>query len=151
MKTNGWMEERNRGLCSNCFDECLPSSKLCNLCKKEKKRSEHVEQREFVQWFRQTYPNVRIFAIPNGGARNISVAAKLKAEGVSRGVPDLFVPEWKLWIEMKAVNNISKLSEFQKSWIKYLISKDYAVIVAHGFEEAKMDVIKYLNRESDSE
>ena len=29
--------------------------------------SEHLEQREFVRWFRQTYKGVRIFAIPNGG------------------------------------------------------------------------------------
>jgi len=31
------------------------------------------------------------FAIPNGGLRNIKVAAKLKQEGVKAGVADLFV------------------------------------------------------------
>ena len=51
--------------------------------------TEHEEQREMVRWFRQTYPNVRIFAIPNGEKRSISVAARLKVEGVNAGVPDL--------------------------------------------------------------
>lgn len=33
----------------------------------------------------------KIFAIPNGGDRDIRVAVKLKAEGVRRGVPDLML------------------------------------------------------------
>ena len=32
--------------------------------------TEHEEQRELVRWFRQTWPGVRIHAIPNGGARS---------------------------------------------------------------------------------
>ena len=63
--------------------------------------TEHEEQREFVRWFRQNHPGVRIFAIPNGGARSITTAAKLKVEGVSAGVPDLCIPAWGMWIEMK--------------------------------------------------
>jgi hypothetical protein len=46
-------------------------------------KTEHEEQREFVQWVRQTFPTVRIFAIPNGGQRSRTTGAKLKAEGVS--------------------------------------------------------------------
>jgi len=57
-------------------------------------RSEHVEQREFVSWFRKNYKWIRIIAIPNGGQRNIATAARFKAEGVMRGVPDLYVPAW---------------------------------------------------------
>ena len=63
--------------------------------------TEHEEQREYVRWFRQAYPEVRIMAIPNGGARSPATASRLKAEGVSPGVPDLFVPAWGLWVEMK--------------------------------------------------
>jgi hypothetical protein len=40
--------------------------------------TEHEEQRELVKWFRQTFDGVRIFAIPNGGARSITTAARLK-------------------------------------------------------------------------
>jgi len=47
--------------------------------------TEHEEQRELVRWFRQTYPDVRIFAIPNWEKRSNSVASRLKAEGVSAG------------------------------------------------------------------
>ena len=47
--------------------------------------TEHEEQKNFVQWFRRKYPDVRIFAIPNGGARNPATACRLKVEGVLRG------------------------------------------------------------------
>jgi hypothetical protein len=63
-----------------------------------KVRSEHVEQREFVMWMRQQTPYL-IYAIPNGGHK--TDGAKLKCEGVLAGMPDLHVPELRLWIEMK--------------------------------------------------
>ena len=93
--------------------------------------SEHVEQREFVSWFRQTYLGVRIFAIPNGGARNIATAGRLKAEGLSAGVPDLYIPAWRVWIEMKRAKG-GALSQKQKDWRDYLSACGDTVIVAHG-------------------
>ena len=103
------------------------------------KRSEHVEQREFVQWWRRTYPDHWIFAIPNGGWRTPSTALKLKLEGVSPGVPDLFVPTINLFIEMKAEGG--RLSEAQEDWIFYLMSRGLRVIVGYGFEDAKEKVL----------
>jgi len=97
--------------------------------------TEHEEQREYVRWFRQTYPDVRIMAIPNGGARSPATASRLKAEGVSPGVPDLFIPAWGLWIEMKRANG-GRLSPEQKEWHKYLESCGYRVIVGHGCPDA---------------
>lgn len=93
--------------------------------------SEHDEQRNFVRWFKLAYPGVRIMAIPNGGARNIATAARLKAEGVVSGVPDLFVPAWHLWIEMKKVRG-GVVSENQKDWIAYLEGVGYSAIVCRG-------------------
>jgi hypothetical protein len=55
-------------------------------------KSEHIEQREFVSWFRKTHDPVRIFAIPNGGGRSRSVGAKLKVEGVSAGRAGFIYP-----------------------------------------------------------
>ena len=57
------------------------------------KNGEHQLQVECVKWFRFQYPKLAnlLFAIPNGGLRNIKVATKLKAEGVLAGVPDLFL------------------------------------------------------------
>jgi len=98
--------------------------------------TEHEEQRELVKWFRQSFGGVRIFAIPNGGARSITTAAKLKVEGVSAGVPDLYVPEWKLWIEMKRTKG-GVVDKNQKDWHEYLTAIGDRVIVCRGADEAK--------------
>jgi hypothetical protein len=98
--------------------------------------TEHEEQRELVKWFRQTFDGVRIFAIPNGGARSITTAARLKVEGVSAGVPDLYVPAWKLWIEMKRMEG-GVVDKNQKDWHSYLKSIGDRVIVCHGADNAK--------------
>ena len=98
--------------------------------------SEHFEQRELVKWFRQTFNGVRIFAIPNGGARSITTAAKLKVEGVSAGVPDLYVPAWHLWIEMKRTKG-GTVDKNQKDWHEYLLSINDMVIIGYGAEDAK--------------
>lgn len=110
--------------------------------------SEHMEQALLVQWFRRSYPNVLIFAIPNGGARSKATAGKLKVEGVVAGIPDLFVPEWKLWIEMKRVKG-GKLSPEQVGMIEYLQSVEYCVIVGLGCEDAKTKIQGFLNEERD--
>jgi hypothetical protein len=108
--------------------------------------SEHVEQRNFVAWFRQAHRGVRIFAIPNGGQRSLSVAGRLKAEGVVAGVPDLYVPEWRLWVEMKRVKG-GRLSAAQADWIDHLTTVcGDAVIVAAGCEDAKAQVADHLLR-----
>lgn len=109
---------------------------------KEDVPSEHFEQRELVRWFRQTFKGVRIFAIPNGGLRSLSAAAKLKAEGVSSGVPDLCVPAWRLWIEMKRVKGGS-LSAEQKDWIEYLEGVNYWCIVGKGAEDAQTKILAF--------
>jgi len=101
--------------------------------------SEHVEQRQFVSWFRQTYRPVRIFAIPNGEARSRTTGARLKAEGVSAGVPDLFIPAWKVWVEMKRADG-GTVSPAQKDWHAYLRSVGHTVIVARGCEDAQRQV-----------
>jgi hypothetical protein len=106
--------------------------------------TEHEEQRELVRWFRQTWPVMRIFAIPNGGARSAATAGRLKVEGVSPGVPDLFIPAFKLWVEMKRTKGGS-LSAEQKDWIKYLESVGYCVIVGKGAEDAKEKILAFFN------
>jgi len=107
--------------------------------------TEHQEQKLFVKWFELQYPKVKIFAIPNGGNRNVVTATMLKAEGVRKGVPDLFIPAWQMWIEMKRVKG-GKLSPEQKVWIDYLNECDYLAVVANGFEEAKRIILDYDKR-----
>ena len=98
--------------------------------------TEHQEQVLFVQWFRRQYPKVKIFAIPNGESRSKSAGARLKSEGVSAGVPDLFIPEWNCWIEMKRSKG-GRVSEKQREWLDYLESVGHKAFVCAGFDSAK--------------
>lgn len=98
-------------------------------------RTEHEEQREFVSKFRQSFPDVRILSIPNGGARSKATAGRLKLEGVSPGVPDLFIPAWGLWVEMKRTKGGS-ISAEQKDWLAYLDQVGYTATVCYGADDA---------------
>ena len=102
--------------------------------------SESREQMMFVQWFRRTYTDVRIFSIPNGHKRSLSAGATLKAEGTSAGVPDLYIPEWNVWVEMKRQTG-GVLSPAQKDWIAYLTSIDHTVIVGKGWQDAMQKIL----------
>ena len=104
--------------------------------------SEHDEQVGFVIWFRSRFPNVLILAVPNGGKRHPGTARKLKAEGVVPGVPDLFVPEWSLWVEMKRAKG-GRLSPDQREVIAYLESIGHSVVVGHGAEDASRQLIEW--------
>lgn len=84
--------------------------------------TESQEQRAFVEWFEKQYPTIKYFAIPNGGNRDAITGAIMKAEGVKKGVPDIYIPKWRLWIEMKRIK-LSSISDEQKEWEKYLIEE----------------------------
>jgi hypothetical protein len=105
--------------------------------------SEHDEQTGLVTWFRAKWPRVLIYAIPNGEHRAISTAKKLKAEGVVSGMPDLHVPEWGLWIEMKRTKG-GRLSPEQKEMIRYLESIGQRVIVGYGAADASRQILERL-------
>lgn len=85
-----------------------------------------------------------MFSIPNGGQRGKITAQKLKLEGLTPGVPDLFVPEWRLWIEMKRIRG-GTLSTAQKQIIPELERVGYTVIVGYGCEDALDKVKRLLN------
>jgi len=104
--------------------------------------SEHFEQVRFVGKFRIAYPGVRIFAIPNGGHRGKVTAVKMKNEGVSPGIPDLYVPAWHLWIEMKRLKG-GTVSADQKGWHKYLSEIGDTVMVCRGSDEALSMVAEF--------
>ena len=111
--------------------------------------SEDHEQMMLVQWFRRTYQGVLIFSVPNGGHRHPAVAAKMKATGVIKGVPDLFVPAWRLWVEMKRTKGGS-LSPEQKDIIKQLESVGYWVIVGKGADDAKRQISAFFDQLKDA-
>lgn len=105
--------------------------------------TEHQEQTAFVHWFRLKYQYTLIFAIPNGGKRHINTAKQLKNDGVVSGIPDLYVPCWKLWIEMKRRKGGS-LSAEQKKINEYLIGIGDDVIVGYGSQDAIEKVEEFL-------
>jgi len=86
--------------------------------------------------------------VPNGGVRSASAGASLKAEGATPGVPDLCVPAWNLWVEMKRTSG-GVVSPVQKDWIAYLEGIGHKVIVGRGFEDAKLQVLEWLSEWKD--
>lgn len=114
------------------------------------KISEHEHQVNVIKWFNLQYKQFsgRLYANANGGQRNIVVAIKLKAEGVSAGVPDLTLPVARngyhgLYVEMKAGKG--RLSETQSEWINFLCEQGYYTAVCYGFDEAKLMITNYLS------
>lgn len=111
--------------------------------------SEHQEQCALIRWWRLQYPklNKMLFAIPNGGQRNIVTAVRLKNEGVVSGVSDLFLMmpkgDWHgLFIEMKAVKG--KVSKEQKEFMAVANEMGYLAVVCFGFDDAKKVIQNYL-------
>jgi hypothetical protein len=108
---------------------------------------EHNTQVGCVNWFRFQYPKHLIYAIPNGGHRNIVVATKLKEEGVLSGVPDLFVAVAKngyhgLYIEMKAGKN--KPTDNQLTVMGKLQNEGYKCDVCYSVDEFMKVVKEYM-------
>jgi hypothetical protein len=88
-----------------------------------------------------------IFAIPNGGHRHIKVAAKLKAEGVKAGIPDIFVAvpnsySAGLFIEMKVKPN--RPSKHQKAWLERLEQVGYDCMVCYSWTDAYKAITDHI-------
>lgn len=101
----------------------------------------------FLKWFGMQFPSIRIFAIPNGIRTGFKQAIKAKREGMKSGVPDLFIPQLCVWVEMKRSRGGS-LSPEQKDWIHYLEEHcEHRVIVAHGFKDGADKLMALLSQE----
>lgn len=133
--------------------------------------SEHESQ---VAFFRRVRLDPRtkelpIFAIANGGHRHIVTATRLKAEGVTAGVPDIFVavPQVSryrvtlssggvpgpssehadvlahgIFIEMKRKGN--KPTSEQLHWMTLLNKRGYQTAVCYGADAAWNTLMNYL-------
>lgn len=114
-------------------------------------------QQACVKWFRYSYPKHLIFSIPNGGARSRIEAAIMKGEGVTAGIPDLFIAaprisDYKeadyhgLFIELKS--DTGKLSPVQREVVIWLSVSGYQVSVCRSVEEFIKVVNEYLKAQS---
>lgn len=111
------------------------------------KHNESKLQQACVRWFRMQYPDKIIFAIPNGGKRDIREASRLKAEGVLAGVPDLFVAEPRhnicgLFIEMKFGDG--KLTESQRQMMMKFHDRNYLAFRVATFHEFEKLINSYF-------
>lgn len=120
------------------------------------KQIESQHQKALFEWIRtQEIRDTRyskIFAIPNGGKRDIKTAANLQREGVRSGVWDIFVPIPSyglcgLWIEMKAGKN--KLTANQKQFREGLTSY-YKFEVCYTWMEAKKILEQWMSNKCGS-
>lgn len=91
-----------------------------------------------------------IFHVPNGGHRVKAVAAKLKAQGVKAGIPDLVLPMARggffgLYIEFKATPpNDAAISDSQHERIRKLNAQGYLAVVCYGHFDAMEQIRAYL-------
>ena len=113
----------------------------------KRKHLESKLQTACVRWFRHQYPNYLLFAIPNGGVRNKAIGGIMKSEGMTAGIPDLFLAHanffhYGLFIEMKSAKG--KLSESQKNVIDKLQLVGYHVEICNSFESFKSVIENYL-------
>jgi len=111
------------------------------------KKSESSEQTVLVARVRNFHPDLVFMSIPNGGKREIRVAAQMKREGVLAGAPDLFLAEPRqnkhgLFIEMKKIGG--KTSNNQNEVIDKLRAKGYEAFVCEGADEAYGMLLTYV-------
>ena len=120
--------------------------------------TERQEQIGLVRWARLRAikePALdMLIAVPNGGyALDPATGAKLKAEGLAKGFPDMILLCARgryhgLAIELKSQRKGAALRPEQRQWIERLRTAGYAVCVAHGASAAIKAIEKYLNLEA---
>jgi len=115
---------------------------------RKNKDLEHLEQCRVVEWVRQRVDTGAfaeldlLFAVPNGGKRDIRTAKKLKDEGVRRGVPDLMLPVSRggyggLFLEMKVKGG--KVSKEQKDFMERVKEQGFfCAVVWDGLEAIEL-------------
>lgn len=112
-------------------------------------QSEHHEQCAPIRWAWNSgdWRLKWLHAVPNGLRLTPGQARKAKAEGLKKGIPDLFLPypsgEWHgLYLEMKT--RIGRMSDDQKEYRDYCIKVGYKHIVPKSGPEAIRAIIDYI-------
>ena len=112
---------------------------------------EEIEQATLFRW--ASYAQMQneelklMYHIPNEGKRSAAMGARLKAEGLKPGVPDVCLPTAHggyigLYIEMKVKPN--KPTEHQKQWLRDLRKAGHMTAVCYSWEEAKNLIEEYI-------
>ena len=115
---------------------------------RELERPHQVALIKWVRAVKDTHPVLKLlYAVPNGGDRNLRVARKLKAEGVLAGVADLCLPAARrgyhgLYLEMKSEEGVA--TEQQKEFLRGVSGEGYCAVIAQGVGEARAALEWYL-------
>ena len=131
-------------VCYQCFSEKKNPSK-------KGKKHDKPEERMQIEFFNQVplffrkLPSKLLFAVPNGGSRNIIEAKNLKAQGVKAGVSDvvLLIPKKgysSLCLEFKTL--VGKQSDEQKAFEYQAERAGNKYVVVRSVKEA-LDILKW--------
>ena len=104
---------------------------------------EKTERINFVQWFKATYPEVKIMMIRNDGSRSFAEKPEQMLMGLLPGASDLYIPEWHCWVEMKRVKN-STWSVEQQDFCYYVRRCRDTYLLCYGFEDAKRQIKQFV-------
>jgi uncharacterized protein YktB (UPF0637 family) len=122
-----------------------PKKSYRNIIGNTFKMTEHEIQVKLVNWFCYNYPDFTMFAIPNGSNKSGTQAMKFKREGLLSGVPDLFIIELNLFIELKTAKG--KLSKEQFKIIgRIRAAGKQEVAVCRSFESARDEILKRISK-----
>lgn len=114
--------------------------------------TEHQLQKAYFEWVRlkavKDWRYRLIFAVPNAARRSYALAARMKAEGLLPGVPDVCVPlkardGGVLFLEFKTGKG--KLSADQVQVIEYLRKAGNSVSVVRSLKDAKAITTGWIN------
>lgn len=118
--------------------------------------SEAREQEYLFQWKRgigvRRWPELRwLHASANGmAASSVGTAARMKKQGMTRGIPDLCLPVARngfhgLYVELKRTNGTMRdLSSEQRQCLDFLREQGYQALVAFGWRDAVKVIEEYM-------
>lgn len=120
----------------------------------------HIEDAHhtaLMDWIR-LHPDIDAFTFhtPNGGRRNKIEAARFKAMGVKRGIPDfaIMIPRagyHGLWVELKAPKpNDARVTSEQREWIDKLRRNHYVAEVCYGWDAGRELIERYMAMDNES-
>lgn len=101
------------------------------------------------------FPALRLmYHVPNEGRRSAVTGARMREEGLRRGVPDICLPVARggfhaLYIELKRTK-VSKVSDEQRAWIAALTAEGNRAVICYGFDEARREIVNYLHMQRES-
>jgi hypothetical protein len=121
--------------------------------RKSKRISEHDEQVALIEWSKYVPECKWLFAVPNGARTSMLQAVRLKREGLKSGIADIMLPIGRrgfhgLWIEMKAADRPSLVSNNQRDFLKAMNEEGYHAVVCMGAEQAISVIEWYIGRAS---